>query len=521
MNLCCISLDRYFAITAPLMYVTKRSKKLALTMVTVAWTLSAVIVLPAVVGWKDEGYGQDETICYIPRAPGYVVYSACGSFFIPLVVMLYVYFRIFRIAYEREKNLMPYKQFLSRRNSGPTRPENSFVDSGDIERDVAASSSSENAQSEVSMEIKRHLQAKLSEDLKQPGVHAVRKKSKSTLRSSQKKADKQHQADEKHFKKVKVLSLPAKSVCSVLASSVRRTNSTPNMSPEKGTLCKSLSSSEETTCSSLHSGSFRSTGAGSFRSSAAGSFRSTAAGSFRVVVASKHNERVGENRLRCCAGEDSNTGTRSTRQPIQSDTGSFQRPVLIYKAKELTSCDNHDQDKTRCIGSLQPHAHAQLCQYGATSRTAQQTNEAELRLEKAKAKERAIFRKESKAAKTLAIVVGAFTVCWLPFFLQYIVGPFCDCEIPHWVQRFFVWLGYFNSICNPAIYALYNRAFRHSFWKLTFGQCVKGTQQSAENTQSKEKCEVAVRVICNTDAVARETVRLTRLTTHKTKSNHV
>ena len=55
LNLCCISLDRYFAITNPLVYATKRSKRLALIMIAVVWVAAIVITCPPILGWQEAG----------------------------------------------------------------------------------------------------------------------------------------------------------------------------------------------------------------------------------------------------------------------------------------------------------------------------------------------------------------------------------------------------------------------------------------------------------------------------------
>ncbi|XP_014013948.1 5-hydroxytryptamine receptor 7-like [Salmo salar] len=78
-----------------------------------------------------------------------------------------------------------------------------------------------------------------------------------------------------------------------------------------------------------------------------------------------------------------------------------------------------------------------------------------------------IFKREQKAAATLGIVVGAFSVCWLPFFLlstarPFICEPECSC-VPLWVERFLLWLGYANSLINPFIYAFFNRDLRTTY----------------------------------------------------------
>ncbi|XP_072546061.1 5-hydroxytryptamine receptor 7 [Salminus brasiliensis] len=81
-----------------------------------------------------------------------------------------------------------------------------------------------------------------------------------------------------------------------------------------------------------------------------------------------------------------------------------------------------------------------------------------------------IFKREQKAAATLGVVVGAFSFCWLPFFLLSTARPFvcgteCSC-VPLWVERTLLWLGYANSLINPFIYAFFNRDLRTTYRSL-------------------------------------------------------
>ncbi|XP_055551312.1 putative tyramine receptor 2 [Wyeomyia smithii] len=94
LSLCAISIDRYLAVTQPLNYSRRRrSKRLALLMILVVWVLALAITCPPILGWYEPGRRELDQ-CRYNQNEGYVVFSAMGSFFIPMAVMIYVYVRI-------------------------------------------------------------------------------------------------------------------------------------------------------------------------------------------------------------------------------------------------------------------------------------------------------------------------------------------------------------------------------------------------------------------------------------------
>ncbi|CAG0918469.1 unnamed protein product [Notodromas monacha] len=81
-------------------------------------------------------------------------------------------------------------------------------------------------------------------------------------------------------------------------------------------------------------------------------------------------------------------------------------------------------------------------------------------------KQKISLSKERKAARTLGIIMGVFVVCWLPFFLMYVVCPFLNVVPDEYLAQFITWLGYINSALNPVIYTIFNEEFRKAFSKL-------------------------------------------------------
>lgn len=60
MNLCLISLDRYWSITQAVEYLKKRTPVRAVIMIGAVWLLSALICIPPLLGWKVDRKNDDQ-----------------------------------------------------------------------------------------------------------------------------------------------------------------------------------------------------------------------------------------------------------------------------------------------------------------------------------------------------------------------------------------------------------------------------------------------------------------------------
>lgn len=83
-------------------------------------------------------------------------------------------------------------------------------------------------------------------------------------------------------------------------------------------------------------------------------------------------------------------------------------------------------------------------------------------------KSRSTLQKEVHAAKSLAIIVGLFAVCWLPLHIINCFTLFCPhCERPPVIIMYLaIILSHANSVVNPFIYAYRIREFRYTFRKI-------------------------------------------------------
>jgi hypothetical protein len=77
-------------------------------------------------------------------------------------------------------------------------------------------------------------------------------------------------------------------------------------------------------------------------------------------------------------------------------------------------------------------------------------------------------KRNKKAAKSLAVIVVVFAICWLPLHILNTLTVVCPsiCSYPFELLLAAIYLSHANSAINPLLYALGNSGFRRAFKKL-------------------------------------------------------
>lgn len=451
LNLCAISLDRYLAVTRPVTYPTLMSMKRAKVLILLVWALSFIICFPPLLRGKDSAVpiipattssylnestdvlaknsSYDSQIsaiamiqscrqrCELTSDRPYVVYSALGSFYIPMFVMLFFYWRIYQAAIRTTKAInQGFRTTKATRNRFQETRLTLRIHRGrgsSVKQNI-------NGNSTCTLPITSACNSvENSPCLRSPDTRLRRVSTKRFI--------------EKGHDKVKIsVSYPSSDCLNTLINNTGNgTAASESITNRSGSFSSSSPS---------NSGNFYVHYTCGMGSSGVGAL--IGVGDGNNIFHSKEptcHLRVGGGRLsettlrRCSAGDTIIKSRQFSEQlsaaPVQHDLS----PSPSYE-------DNGSQ-KPRLISKM-----------GKRNIKAQVKR----------------FRMETKAAKTLGIIVGGFIFCWLPFFTLYLIRAFCDSCVHRTVFSVMFWLGYCNSAINPMIYALFSKDFRLAFQRIIY-----------------------------------------------------
>ncbi|XP_041815285.1 trace amine-associated receptor 1-like [Chelmon rostratus] len=106
LNLCCISIDRYYAVCHPLTYRTKINFHVVVIMIVVSWSFSLLLVF----GFLIEGINLEKCKqnCFIDALLANIL-GPIFSFYLPVISMLCMYLKIFLVAQRQVRSIQGTK----------------------------------------------------------------------------------------------------------------------------------------------------------------------------------------------------------------------------------------------------------------------------------------------------------------------------------------------------------------------------------------------------------------------------
>ncbi|XP_013781760.1 5-hydroxytryptamine receptor 2A-like [Limulus polyphemus] len=129
LHLLAIAVDRYWAVTR-VDYVRQRSSHRIGLMIFLVWGVAVIVSVAPVLGWKDADFlkrVQEERRCLVSQDLAYQIFATCSSFYVPLIIILFLYWKIFQVARKRIRHKPGAKALLIVRKTTTSTTDPSVV----------------------------------------------------------------------------------------------------------------------------------------------------------------------------------------------------------------------------------------------------------------------------------------------------------------------------------------------------------------------------------------------------------